>query len=68
MRMLFSKRYNQKKAQAAFDVFWEEPYEGKLKQFHPNSFLMSPHVSSNCENLLTGLAEEFFRNYLSSKD
>ena len=27
---------------AAFDVFWEEPYERKLKQFHPNDFLMSP--------------------------
>jgi phosphoglycerate dehydrogenase-like enzyme len=52
---------------AAFDVFWTEPYDGKLKQFHPNSFLMSPHVSSNCENFLTGLAEDL-RNYLSSKD
>lgn len=50
---------------AAFDVFWTEPYEGKLKQFHPNSFLMSPHVSSNCENFLTGLAEDL-RNYLMS--
>lgn len=44
---------------AAFDVFWKEPYEGKLKQFHPERFLMSPHVSSNCENFLTGLAEDF---------
>jgi phosphoglycerate dehydrogenase-like enzyme len=45
---------------AAFDVFWKEPYEGKLKQFHPERFLMSPHVSSNCENFLTGLADDFF--------
>jgi len=52
---------------AAFDVFWEEPYEGKLKQFHPNAFLMSPHVSSNCENFLTGLAQDL-RNYLKSKE
>jgi len=44
---------------AAFDVFWQEPYEGKLKQFHPERFLMSPHVSSNCENFLTGLADDF---------
>lgn len=44
---------------AAFDVFWQEPYEGKLKQFHPDRFLMSPHVSSNCENFLTRLAEDF---------
>jgi phosphoglycerate dehydrogenase-like enzyme len=48
---------------AAFDVFWKEPYEGKLKQFHPNGFLMSPHVSSNCENFLTGLVLDL-RNYL----
>ena len=44
---------------AAFDVFWKEPYEGKLKQFHPERFLMSPHVSSNCENFLGGLADDF---------
>ena len=44
---------------AAFDVFWKEPYEGKLKQFHPERFLMSPHVSSNCENFLTGLGSDF---------
>jgi phosphoglycerate dehydrogenase-like enzyme len=44
---------------AAFDVFWQEPYEGKLKQFHPERFLMSPHVSSNCENFLGGLAADF---------
>ena len=50
---------------AAFDVFWEEPYEGKLKQFHPNGFLMSPHVSSNCVNFLTGLAQDL-RRYLRS--
>ena len=48
---------------AAFDVFWTEPYEGKLKQFHPNAFMMSPHVSSNCENFLTGLAQDL-REYL----
>ena len=50
---------------AAFDVFWEEPYDGKLKHFHPHGFLMSPHVSSNCENFLTGLAQDL-RNYLRS--
>ncbi|MDQ8193285.1 NAD(P)-dependent oxidoreductase [Coraliomargarita sp. SDUM461004] len=44
---------------AAFDVFWEEPYAGKLKAFHPHRFLMSPHVSSNCEDFLSGLAVDF---------
>jgi phosphoglycerate dehydrogenase-like enzyme len=51
---------------AAFDVFWEEPYEGKLKQFHPNGFLMSPHVSSNCQNFLTGLAEDL-KDYIKTE-
>jgi phosphoglycerate dehydrogenase-like enzyme len=52
---------------AAFDVFWKEPYKGKLKQFHPERFLMSPHVSSNCENFLTGLGSDFvvFRDELA---
>ncbi len=43
---------------AAFDVFWQEPYEGKLKAFHPERFLMSPHVPSTCEHFLTGLGED----------
>lgn len=49
---------------AAFDVFWVEPYEGKLKQFHPYSFLMTPHVSSNCSNFLEGLNKDL-RDYLN---
>ena len=51
---------------AAFDVFWKEPYEGRLKQFHPDCFLMSPHISSNCENFLGGLADDF-RDFVAKK-
>lgn len=43
---------------AAFDVYWKEPYQGKLREYHPDSFLMTPHVSSNCEDFLVGLAED----------
>lgn len=39
---------------AAFDVFWQEPYEGKLKQFHPDSFFMTPHIASTCSGFLIG--------------
>jgi len=39
---------------AAFDVFWQEPYDGKLKQFHPDRFFMSPHVASTCNGFLKG--------------
>lgn len=45
---------------AAFDVFWEEPYHGRLKSFHPHSFCMSPHVASNCQDFLDGLAKDFY--------
>lgn len=31
---------------ASFDVFWQEPYQGKLKEFHPSKFFMTPHTAS----------------------
>ncbi len=31
---------------AAFDVFWEEPYNGKLKDLGKSKFFMTPHSSS----------------------
>jgi len=43
---------------AAFDVFWEEPYQGPLREFHPDPFLMSPHVASTCEDFLRALAQD----------
>jgi len=52
----------------AFDVYWQEPYQGKLKEFHPERFYMTPHVASTCSGFLEGcrkgldnLIEEFFR-------
>ena len=42
---------------AAFDVFWQEPYNGKLKEYHPNKFYMSPHVASTCSGFLEGCRE-----------
>ena len=55
---------------AAFDVFWNEPYDGKLKEHHPERFFMSPHVASNCQDFLNGLAldlRELIRNYSINK-
>jgi len=37
---------------AAFDVYWEEPYTGKLKEFNPDRFYMTPHVASTCKEFL----------------
>ena len=39
---------------AAFDVFWNEPYSGKLKKFYPDSFYMSPHIASSSEDFFLG--------------
>lgn len=46
---------------AAFDVYWQEPYTGPLCEFHPDRFLMSPHVASTCRDFLQGLAGDLRR-------
>jgi len=48
------KEISSNRLRAAFDVFWQEPYTGKLKEFHPNRFFMSPHVASTCSGFLEG--------------
>ena len=45
---------NKGRLSAAFDVFWEEPYKGKLSKFSPNEFFMSPHIASTCIGFLKG--------------
>jgi phosphoglycerate dehydrogenase-like enzyme len=42
---------------AAFDVFWQEPYTGPLKE-HQDRFFMTPHIASTCEDFLMGLAKD----------
>ena len=39
---------------AAFDVYWHEPYKGKLNHFYPDHFFMTPHVASTCKGFLEG--------------
>jgi len=45
---------NSGRLRAAFDVFWEEPYCGKLKEFHPDNFFMSPHIAGYTDSFLLG--------------
>lgn len=45
---------NKGRLRAAFDVFWEEPYKGKLSKFPPDKFFMSPHIASTCIGFLQG--------------
>ena len=39
---------------AAFDVFWQEPYNGKLIEFYPERFFMSPHIAGYTDSFLIG--------------
>ena len=48
---------------AVFDVYWQEPYEGKLKEFFPDRFMMTPHIASTCNEFLTG-SEVDLRNFI----
>lgn len=43
---------------AAFDVFWNEPYKGKLKKFYPDRFYITPHIASNTVNFLQSCVED----------
>jgi phosphoglycerate dehydrogenase-like enzyme len=43
---------------AAFDVFWEEPYRGRLSTFPSHIFHMTPHISSTCEDFLKSLGQD----------
>lgn len=46
---------------AIFDVFWEEPYLGKLMEFAPDRFIVSPHVASTCKEFVEGCANDFLK-------
>jgi len=44
---------------AAFDVFWQEPYKGKLLALPSDRLLVSPHVASTCREFIVGTADDF---------
>lgn len=52
-----------KRLSAAFDVFWEEPYNGKLTEFYPDRFYMTPHTASTSKEFLDGTAKDFMKFY-----
>ena len=45
---------NNGRIKAAFDVYWQEPYIGKLKEYYPDQFYMTPHIASTCAGFLEG--------------
>ena len=44
---------------AALDVFWQEPYKGKLTELPSDSVLLTPHVASTCQQFLEATANDF---------
>ncbi len=44
---------------AAIDVFWEEPYRGKLTKLPADRFIRTPHIASTCADFLAGTARDF---------
>lgn len=50
---------------AAFDVFWQEPYRGRLLDLPPDRFIVSPHVASTCQEFIAATAADF-RQFLNS--
>lgn len=44
---------------AALDVFWQEPYEGKLAGLPGDRLIRSPHIASTCREFLEGCATDF---------
>ena len=43
---------------AAFDVYWQEPYQGKLINYYPDYFYMTPHIASTCSGFLEGCRKD----------
>ena len=60
--------YNELKTgriKAFFDVFWNEPYSGKLMEYFPKYFRVSPHVSSSCYEFINSINTDF-KKFLSN--
>ena len=46
---------------AAIDVFWEEPYRGKLTELPADRFIRTPHIASTCKEFIRGTAADFLK-------
>lgn len=56
-------RLKKKQIFAALDVFWEEPYNGKLNEISSDQLIVTPHIASTCEEFLIETAKDF-KNFL----
>lgn len=56
---LFLFLSSNKNSMAAFDVFWKEPYDGKLLSL--DNFYASPHVASTCRQFKEAIFGDFVK-------
>ena len=50
---------NAGRLRAAIDVFWKEPYQGRLAELPQDRFIRTPHIASTCKEFVQGTAEDF---------
>lgn len=43
---------------AAIDVFWQEPYHGKLTMLPADRFIRTPHIASTCKEFVQGATRD----------
>ena len=48
---------------AAFDAFWEEPYNGRLKDLPTHKFFMTPHMASSSIEFVESCYKDFLSFY-----
>lgn len=46
------KKLQTSECRAFFDVFWNEPYQGRLKELGKEKFFMTPHTASNTKEFV----------------
>jgi phosphoglycerate dehydrogenase-like enzyme len=46
---------------AAIDVFWKEPYRGRLTELPADRFIRTPHIASTCKEFIQGTATDFLQ-------
>lgn len=55
------KELSTERLRAAIDVFWKEPYCGKLTELPADRFIRTPHIASTCKEFIQGTATDFLR-------
>ena len=55
------KELSSGRLRAAIDVFWEEPYRGKLTELPTDRFIRTPHIASTCREFIQSTTTDFLQ-------